>query len=216
MHAEVTEYVTGLFKRHGASDYVGEPVSQQAHAIQCAMHAEAAFPEDKELIVGCFLHDIGHLMGIENPNLVKLEDETDKPQNADNTVNAAMMGDCGCRQHERIGRDWALENGLGQKVAAIIEGHVRAKRYLVTKYDQYYNKLSDASKTTLMYQGGKLTEEEVLSFEKDQWFELHLKVRDFDDKAKIKDYKMKPVEYYLEMVEQVVAMHKGKSGEGGQ
>jgi len=213
MASDPVAFVRGLFERHGNSDYIGENVSQQAHAVQAAMHAEAAYPRDKEMIIALLLHDLGHLMGIENKDLVDLAVEKNNGAlENENGQDAAMMGDCGVRQHERIGREWALQNGLGNKVGAIIEGHVRAKRYLVTKHESYYNKLSDASRTTLVYQGGKLSQKEVEAFEADPWFELHLKARDFDDKAKIPDYKMKPLDYYLDMMTEVIQMNKNGAG----
>lgn len=46
----------------------------------------------------------------------------------------------------------------------IVKNHVNAKRYLVTKNPEYYDKLSEASKGTLVHQGGKMNEEEFNKF----------------------------------------------------
>ena len=56
---------------------------------------------------------------------------------------------------------WLIDNGFSHEVAKLVEGHVTAKRYLVTKDDDYYHNLSEASKETFKLQGGKLTPEEV-------------------------------------------------------
>ena len=46
-----------------------------------------------------------------------------------------------------------------------------------------------------------MTADEARAFEKDKLFELSLKLRDYDDGAKIKDKEIKPIEYYQEMLE---------------
>ena len=50
---------------------------------------------------------------------------------------------------------------MNEKVCKLVNGHVNAKKYLVTTNNEYYNKLSHASKKTLEYQGGKMTKKEV-------------------------------------------------------
>lgn len=59
----------------------------------------------------------------------------------------------------------------------------------MTKKQGYYENLSDASQRTLNYQGGKMTEEEIKQFESMEFFNLCLKSREWDDKAKVKDMK---------------------------
>jgi 2-amino-1-hydroxyethylphosphonate dioxygenase (glycine-forming) len=46
--------------------------------------------------------------------------------------------------------------------------------------------LSDASKQTLVFQGGKMNELEALKFEQNESFDVILKMRDWDDLAKDK------------------------------
>ena len=58
------------------------------------------------------------------------------------------------------------------------------KRYLVSIDESYYEKLSDASKKTLEYQGGKMNEEEINNFEKDLDMIEILGVRYHDDNGK--------------------------------
>ena len=66
--------IEALYSRWGSNKY-DEQISQIEHAVQCAefaRHAEA----DDELIVATLLHDIGHLLELEqkdgNPNLNKM------------------------------------------------------------------------------------------------------------------------------------------------
>lgn len=46
--------------------------------------------------------------------------------------------------------------------------------------------MSDASKQTLVFQGGKMNELEALKFEQNESFDVILKMRDWDDLAKDK------------------------------
>ena len=73
---------------------------------------------------------------------------------------------------------------MNERVCCLIENHVKAKKYLVSKHKDYYDKLSSASKQTLEYQGGKMTEKEMQEFEKDINFDYSLKVRYYDDIGK--------------------------------
>ena len=41
--------------------------------------------------------------------------------------------------------------GFHPKVTELVKNHVNAKRYLVTKYPEYHEKLSEASKGTLIH-----------------------------------------------------------------
>src|SRR5689334_20362771 len=122
-----------LFEKYGNEDYDGEPVSQTSHMIQCAMHAMEN-GEDNELILGAFLHDIGHLL--------KHEQQTQ------------AMGNYGVMNHEGIGADYLHKKGFSERICAVVEKHVDAKRYLVKAKPGYKEKLSEASLETLEYQGG--------------------------------------------------------------
>ena len=55
---------------------------------------------------------------------------------------------------------------------------------MITTNPDYYNKLSDASKKTFEFQGRKLIDKEIDEFETNKLFRYHLKIREFDDKAK--------------------------------
>ena len=76
------------------------------------------------------------------------------------------MADCGAKNHENIGGDFLENAGFSSAVVAICRGHVNAKRYLCWKNPEYHAQLSEASKTTLTFQGGQMEEDEALKFEK--------------------------------------------------
>ena len=57
----VIDEIVRLFHTQGKSAYLGEPVSQEEHALQAAFLAEreGASPH---LVAAALLHDIGHLL----------------------------------------------------------------------------------------------------------------------------------------------------------
>jgi putative nucleotidyltransferase with HDIG domain len=146
--------LSGLFAAWGACDYVGEPVSQAEHSLQCAKCAmdatksRAAAPDREEEVLGALFHDIGHMLGLAAPSA----DPADR------------MGDCGVMHHERLGGAELRRLGLTPRVAKLVEQHVNAKRYLCGTNPNYYEKLSPASRTTLGYQGGPFDAEECRAF----------------------------------------------------
>jgi predicted HD phosphohydrolase len=79
---------------------------------------------------------------------------------------------------------------------------VPAKRYLTFKYPEYYNKLSDASKITLDKQGGRMNDTEARQFESDNLYLLFIKIREWDDKAKIESIPLPSLEIYKQMAYQ--------------
>jgi len=77
----------------------------------------------------------------------------------------------------------------------LVQGHVLAKRYLTYKYPEYYSKLSEASKGTLEFQGGRMTAGEAEEFEANPDAELIIRLRYWDDKAKETDVPVKNIDY---------------------
>jgi phosphonate degradation associated HDIG domain protein len=159
----VVDEVFSLYEKFGDADYIGEPVSQLEHMSQAAALAEAEGYDD-EVVLAAFFHDIGHLCA--------------------DAEEAGSMDGMGNVDHERLGADYLLERGFSERVANLVQGHVIAKRYLTYKYPEYYNRLSDASKATLEFQGGVMTAEEAAEFELDQDAELIIRLRYWDDMAK--------------------------------
>jgi phosphonate degradation associated HDIG domain protein len=159
----VVEEVFSLYDRFGDEDYIGEPVSQLEHMSQAAALAQAEGYDD-EVILAAFFHDIGHLCA--------------------DAEEAGSMDGMGNVDHERLGADYLLERGFSERVANLVQGHVIAKRYLTYKYPEYYNRLSDASKATLEFQGGVMSAEEAADFELNPDAELIVRLRYWDDMAK--------------------------------
>lgn len=165
------EKAVELYKQFGNNGYIGESVTQLEHAVQCALLAEEYCNNNNEklikndLIVGALFHDIGHLIFYNNPELETMEEY-------------------GVMNHELVGSTYLKKLGFNDNICSFGENHIKTKRYLITTNPDYYNKLSDASKKTFEFQGGKLIDKEIDEFETNKLFRYHLKIREFDDKAK--------------------------------
>ncbi len=160
---QIVREVFDLYEKHGDEDYIGEPVSQLEHMSQSA---ELAIKQgcDDEVVLAAFFHDIGHICVM---------------QNASNSMDGY-----GVKSHEKIGADYLRKKGFPERVARLVESHVQAKRYLTFKYPDYYNGLSEASKKTLEFQGGRMSESEAIAFENDDIFETSILMRKWDELAK--------------------------------
>jgi predicted HD phosphohydrolase len=64
-----------------------------------------------------------------------------------------QMDGCGIVDHEGIGADFVRDLGFSARVAKLVRNHVSAKRYLCATNPEYHATLSEASKTTLRFQG---------------------------------------------------------------
>ena len=163
---DVTPIVTevfNLYREYGTEDYVGEPVSQIEHMCQAGQLAiEEGY--DLEIVLAAFFHDIGHLLDFKNPE--------------------KRMGQFGVVDHEKLGAQYLAQRGFSKLITTLIANHVNAKRYLTFKYPDYYQSLSEASKSTLVHQGGKMHQEEAFAFENESWFKYSIKLRKWDEAAK--------------------------------
>lgn len=161
-------------------DYIGEPVSQLEHALQCAYFAEQSGHSD-EVILASLFHDIGHFAS---------------------HSKQFQMAELGVVNHEWIGAKLAYEVGFSAKVALLIGNHVNAKRYLASKKANYYERLSEASKRTLDFQGGRMQAREMVALEHHPYFREILQVRINDEKGKALDLNVPTLEYYLPLIKQ--------------
>jgi len=184
MAMERAEALLKVLNAASSMDYIGEPISQLEHALQCGKFA-ADSGADNEVILGALLHDIGHL-------LVGFESNDGPSQQ--------RMGNLGVVNHELVGARFLLRLGFSNKLAQLVCGHVQAKRYLVWKHEHYAKKLSPASKQTLDFQGGPMGESEALAFEKSDLFSTILKLRTWDDKAKVVGLQVPGLDHYLPII----------------
>jgi phosphonate degradation associated HDIG domain protein len=163
-----------LFIQRGNEQYSGEPVSQLEHALQCASLAEQD-GADAALVTAALLHDFGHLLHDlgETPTLRGIDD-----------------------LHQF--RALPLLRGLfGSEVLDPIALHVDAKRYLCANHAGYYASLSDDSKRSLALQGGIFSPEQSDAFMKKDGAAEAIRVRIWDDRAKLADCPTKDLSHFL-------------------
>jgi predicted HD phosphohydrolase len=173
------EKILNLYIKWGSSDYIGEDITQIEHALQCAELAATDYRLNiyddfirNCVIVAALLHDIGHLVGLEEEEL---------EMRIDNGTSLGIVG------HEGIGSAFLKDIGMPSLVCELVRGHVAAKRYLCTKRPGYWEKLSPASQETMKLQGGMMSESELKQFKSGIMPELKIFIREYDDAGKKKD-----------------------------
>jgi len=107
--------------------------------------------------------------------------------------------------HERLGADYLRRAGFSERMAKLVEYHVQAKRYLTFSQPGYYARLSEASRRTLGYQGGVMTQEEAQAFEQDPLCEISLRMRHWDEQAKAMHVPVLDLEVLKAKARQVLA-----------
>ena len=157
-----TAAVIQLFALHGSSEYGGESVTQEEHALQCAELAAAA-DAPATLIAAALLHDIGHLLH---------DLPADAPERGIDDL------------HEALGGRW-LESRFVPAVTEPVRLHVAAKRYLCATEPTYEAALSEPSRVSLGLQGGPFTPHEVAAFEENPFWRDALQLRRWDDTGKV-------------------------------
>jgi phosphonate degradation associated HDIG domain protein len=174
----IVEEILDLFARRGASAYHGEAVSQAEHALQAADLAEQEGAPDR-LVVAALLHDVGHLLEGQDEDL-------------------AERGIDG--RHEEAGGAW-LARHFGPEVTAPIRLHVAAKRYLCAVDPDYLEGLSPASRLSLDVQGGPMRPEERARFEANPYHRDALRLRHWDDMAKVPGLAVPGLEHHRHRLE---------------
>jgi phosphonate degradation associated HDIG domain protein len=157
----VIDDLLALLESPAARRAYDERVSQVAHALQCADLATAAGAGDA-LVAAALLHDVGHLLD----------------------TGTAHVGTEADDRHEATGARHLRER-FGPEVTAPIALHVAAKRYLCATDPAYLAALSDGSRHSLALQGGPMTADEVTAFEARPHWEAAVRLRRWDDQAKV-------------------------------
>jgi phosphonate degradation associated HDIG domain protein len=165
-----------LFRDHGHIAYSGEPVSQLEHALQAADLAEreAAPPA---LVTAAFLHDLGHMLNLQG-----------------DTPTARGIDD----QHQYFAIPF-IRGLFPPDVVEPIRLHVDAKRALCALEPEYYESLSEDSKRSLTLQGGVFSHAEVTAFMAKPHAAEAVRLRRWDDAAKVPGAVTPPVAHFLEV-----------------
>ena len=151
----------------------GDPLPVLDHSLQCATLLADEFPDDLDLQVAGLVHDVGHRIA---------------------------PGESA--RHGVIAAD-AVRSLLGDRVAALVELHVPAKRYLVTVDPSYRDALSDGSTVSLQRQGGALTTEEKATLDAEPHLADALALRRCDERAKVPGLDVGTLDRWRPVVERV-------------
>lgn len=174
--------VRRLLVQRGHECYDGEPVSHLDHACQAATMAQRSGAGDA-LIAAALLHDIGHLV-----------------TGLTGTPSAEGFND----RHEVIAAH-LLATWLPPSCVMPIAQHVQAKRYLAVN-PNYLRALSEDSRRSLALQGGPMTEAERMAFLRQAFARDSLRLRHWDEAAKLPNYPTLPFAQLWASVEHCARM----------
>jgi len=198
--------ILSILTTHGDSDYIGEPISQIAHSLQCANLASRA-SADAPTIVAALLHDLGQIIPSSEAEKIlgaKVQD-MHHTVGVDAAEGATGSDSVGRIAHETLGAKYLLALGFPSKVAQLVEAHVPAKRYLCATEPGYYGTLSEASKESLKFQGGPMSSEEVRQWDQGKWAGEKAALRRWDDGAKVVGLDVPGIEAYRSVIEEVLS-----------
>jgi [1-hydroxy-2-(trimethylamino)ethyl]phosphonate dioxygenase len=170
-----------LFEERGGSEYGGEQVTQLEHALQSATLAEEQ-QATPALISAALLHDVGHLLH---------ELPADAPDHRIDDRHETSAG-------HYLGRHFPAE------VTEPVRLHVAAKRYLCAIDPDYLQQLSEPSIVSLHLQGGPMTPNEVEGFEANPFAKDAIRLRRWDDTAKVPKLSTPPLTHFAKYIRQVI------------
>jgi phosphonate degradation associated HDIG domain protein len=176
MRVTSVDKLFALLEERAGAWYGREPVTQLQHALQCAQHAYLS-GESVHLITAALLHDTGHLFE---------EEDLDAPPEAD-------------FEHEKRAAE-GLATLFGPAVTEPVRLHVNAKRYLCQARPGYWKALSQASKDSLVVQGGMYSKLQAQEFILQPFAADAVKLRLWDDKAKNPRAITPPLEFFVPIV----------------
>jgi phosphonate degradation associated HDIG domain protein len=179
--------IGALFGSLGGRMYTGEPVTQLEHALQTAALAEEA-GAPATLVTASLLHDLGHMVNDrgETPTLRGIDD-----------------------RHEYVAIP-PLRGLFPDAVLAPIRLHVEAKRYLCFRSDgtrpgpAYLAALSPDSLRSLELQGGVFSQEQADAFIDEPFAADAVRLRVWDDLAKVAGRPTPALDHYLAVAARVV------------
>lgn len=187
MNHDPIQDIADLLQRRGAAQYGQEAVSQLDHALQCAHLAEQAGETD-ETVVAALLHDLGHLLRADAPAPAPGQERPDD-----------------LHQYTAIP---FLRPLFSDAVLEPIRLHVDAKRCLCHTDAGYFESLSPASVRSLKLQGGVFSAEQAQAFRQQPHAEAALRLRRYDDKAKVPGQPTPALAHFIETLQRVATRHQ--------
>ena len=175
--AQFTNDLFAWISDQGATRY-DESVTQLEHALQSAALAVSERRADSE-VAAALLHDVGHLL-------------MDEHQERNDFLGEDL-------KHEIVGANW-LSSFFPESITQPIRLHVLAKRYLCSLDKEYWSSLSNASKKSLERQGGPMEKSEIIEFEQQTGYEDAVRIRRYDDCAKVADREVPSLSEYSDLI----------------
>lgn len=176
----IVDLIGDIFLRRGADSYLGEEVTMSEHMLQAALLAEKEGADD-DLVAAALLHDIGHYTSEFGENSFAH----------------------GIDNHHDVAGARVLEGNFPALVVECVRLHVAAKRYLCATDPTYFGKLSAASVHTLSLQGGPMEAREVAVFAANTFHLPAIRVRIWDEGAKIAGLPTPPFAHYAPLLRRV-------------
>ena len=137
-----------------------------------------------ELVAAALLHDLGHLLATRAP------------------ASASASGTDDLHQYLALP---FLRGAFTDAVLEPIRMHVDAKRYLCQADAAYFGSLSAASVHSLALQGGVFSADQAHDFLQQPHAEAAVRLRRYDDLAKVAGRAVPPLKHYLPQLEQLMA-----------
>ncbi len=175
-NTKTLRWIEEVFTKSGHMRY-SEEVTELEHALQAATFAQRN-DEPDSVVVACLLHDFGHLCHDLGEDI------------AERGIDA---------RHEEVGAEILAEH-FPASIIEPIRMHVDAKRYLCGVDSEYLAGLSEASRQSLMLQGGPMNESEIAEFEANPFFEIAVRVRKYDDQGKVVDMDTPSLTHFLPLI----------------
>jgi phosphonate degradation associated HDIG domain protein len=178
----IFDEVRSLFETAKAQEYLGEDITLIEHMVQCGDLAKSDRAPDW-LVVAALLHDVGHIL----------------------IPDAQEAQDAGSdRHHDEVGASW-LTQRFPNNVVQAVKLHVDAKKYLVATNPEYFDKLSAASKATLLIQGGAFSPRECEDFLRQDFADEAVQLRLWDDTAKVRGISDASLDRFRDAIEKVAS-----------
>ncbi|MAJ93433.1 MAG: HD domain-containing protein [Rhodospirillaceae bacterium] len=174
---EPIDRLFGTLEVEGGARYGMEAINQLEHALQSALQAEQ---EDAgpALITAALLHDIGHLIH-----------------------KLGVAAELGIDDRHEVLGEKLLRRWFDDDVVLPVALHVDAKRYLCRVEPGYFDRLSPASVRSLELQGGPFRDGEADEFIRQLGGEAAVRLRRWDERAKVKDLETPPLSHFCHYVE---------------
>ena len=119
-------------------------------------------------------------------------------------AHSPLLAGTAAAHHDQIARDW-LTPRFGERVGWLAGAHVAAKRYLTATDPDYAGTLSPISVLSLQHQGGAAVD---ATFVEHPWWPDALRLRRYDDAAKVSGASAATIDDVLEVAGRVLRQRR--------